>query len=217
MIILVLNTKYRYDGIASIRNRSIPKAIRTRDVVCKAWIPAFVTAVLLTSIALAIQTFVIDYQFLISISICVLPITFSVIWNIMLSKTIKRGRKSVRLLKRDESMAVLKRATYIINVTIVVYVLSLLVSVVAVVCSLFYLDWYAVVSLSWLLRAFSFGLFTVEGHVYLSKVKPARDEVKKKFMQCFNHCYGNKTEGSGAFVRAADEEDEVTVDTTSLA
>ena len=212
MIILVLNTKYRYDGISSIRNRTIPNTIHTRDVVCKVWLPAFLSAVLFTCVAVAIQVFVIDYQFLISISICVLPIAVSAAWNVLLSRTIKRGRKTVRLLQRKESMVVLKRATFIIHVTIGVYVASLLVSVVAVVCSLFYLDRWAVVSLSWLLRAFSLLLFTVEGHVYLSKVSVARQVVKRKFLQCFSRSKNNG--GPGVWARAGDDE-EITLNTAT--
>merc|ERR1711953_833629 len=106
------------------------------------------------------------------------------------------------ILQRKESTAVLDRATFIINVTIVVYFASL---VVAVVCSLFYLSTAVVVGISWLLRVFSLCLFTVEGHVYLSKVGVAREVVKRKFVQCFRR---EKVLGPGAWTHADDDDDD---------
>jgi len=214
MIILVLNTKYRYDGIANIRNRNIPNAIRTKDVVCKAWLPALLASGVLTTVAMLVQVFVVDYQYLISIGICLLPMTFSIVWNILLGRSLKKGRKNSMILKRKESTAVLDRATFIINVTIVVYFASLVVSVVAVVCSLFYLSTEVVIGISWLLRVFSLCLFTVEGHVYLSKVGVAREVVKRKFVQCFRR---EKVLGPGAWTHADDDDDDELTLTTSNA
>ena len=74
---------------------------------------------MLTTAALLVQHYIIDYQYLISISLCCLPITFCVVCNIALTRTLGRGRKNSRVLQRKESTAVLERATFIIQVNII--------------------------------------------------------------------------------------------------
>ena len=114
-------------------------------------------------------------------------------------------------MQRKESIAVLDRATFIIKFSIMTYLLSLVASVVAVVCSLFVVTTPFVVGMSWLLRVFSLFFFTVEGHVYLSKVGVAREVIKRKFVDCFRR---RKDAGPGAWAQVAAEEMDLETSTT---
>ena len=191
MVIIVLNTRYRYNSIASIKNRRRRNVVRTKDVVLKAWLPTLFASCILCVVAMLVHWYFFDYQFLISIGITVLPLTFSVFWNVLLGHTLKLGRQNSALLGRNESIEVLDRATFIINVTIASHVAFLLVCSVTVACSLLYRNKAMVIGTSWLLRVCYLLLFTIEGHVYLFKVKPARDVIKAKFLRIF----GCKEEG----------------------
>merc|ERR1712005_17476 len=117
MIILVLNTFYRYRSISSIKRRKLAKAVRTKDVVFKRWLPALFASFCLCIIAVLVQIYVIDYQFFISIGMCILPLTFSIIWNFLLGRRLKIGRMNSKLVARSQSIQVLDRATFIINAT----------------------------------------------------------------------------------------------------
>lgn len=183
MIILLLNTRFRYIGVSNIQKISGMRNVRTRIIVLKFWIPTGIASALMCVGATLIEVFVIDYQFIISMGICVLPITFSVIWNGLLSRRLKIGRQDSKAVNRQESIQVLDRATFIINATIMAHSAFLFLCTIATVCSVIYYENESlVISLSWLLRLLYLLLFTIEGHVYLSKIKPARDLLKKKIL-----------------------------------
>ena len=78
---------------------------------------------------------------------------------------------------------------------------------------MYYLTPTSLVTLTWLLRIVSLALFTVEGHVYLSKVGVAREVVKKKFISLFT---GSSENVPGAWV-GADDEVTLELETTSTA
>ena len=214
MVILLLNTRYRYQGITSIKrmnsknlrspgvNRSnIAVApgkptggrppVKTKDVVWKVWIPALLFSLCICIVATLLQKFVIRYQFLISIGICILPLGFSIVWNVLLTLHFQKGLTNSKYLNRSQSIRVLRHATFIIHTTVLAHSIFLVVCTCAVVCSLYYSASEGVVKgTSWLLRVFYLMLFTVEGHVYLYKVDVARKVIKRKFLKCFGCKYG---------------------------
>ena len=183
MVILLLNTRYRYVGISNINRMSTLRGVQTSRIVFKVWIPTGIISSILCAAATLIQIYIIDYQFLVSVGLCAPPLICSIIWNALLSQKLKIGRQNSKFLNREESLKVLDRASFIVKATILAHTVFLLICIIAAVCTLiFYENEGLVVTLSWLLRLMYLLLFTVEGHVYLSKVKPARDLLKKKVL-----------------------------------
>ena len=181
MVILLLNTRYRYVGVSNIKRMSTMRNVKTSRIVLKVWIPTIIVSSIICTTATLVQVYIIDYQFIVSMGLCAPPLACSILWNGLLSRRLKIGRQNSKIVKRAESIQVLNRATFIVHATILAHIAFLLLCTIAVVCSIyFYEDEGLVVSLSWLLRLLYLLLFTVEGHVYLSQVKPARDLLKKK-------------------------------------
>lgn len=91
-----------------------------------------------------------------------------------------------RYVHREESVQLIKRATFIINAVIVLHTMFLLSCIAANVCSLYlgHADVVVVDVVCWLLRILHFMLFTIEGHVYMFKVKTARDFIRNELPCC---------------------------------
>ena len=126
---------------------------------------------------------------MISTSQELLPITFSIIWNGLLSRRLKGSRRISVTVNRQESVHLVDRATFIVNATIMAHVAFLILCTAATVCSVFYYDQEVlIISLSWVLRLLYLLLFTIEGHVYLLKVKTVRDTLKEEIKCCASFC-----------------------------
>ena len=184
MVVLVLNTTYRYNIISSVTNNTRrDNTVHTKDVLLKTWMPAWFAAISVAVIAELFQTYVIHHQFLISIGICIIPLTFSIVWNFFMNRILKHNRKHTKYAQRPKSLQILNRATFIINVIIVTNLVILIAGTTASVAILFfYKKQSVVVGLMWLLRVLYLVLFTVEAHVYLYKNKVARNVLKEKIM-----------------------------------
>ena len=179
--------------------------VQTSRIIFNVWIPTIIMSLIVCITATLVQVYVIDYQFVVSIGVCAPPLACSVVWNCLLSRRLKLGRQNSRILNRKESLQVLDRATFIINATILAHAAFLIICTITVFCTIFFHEMKGlVIALSWLLRLMYLLLFTVEGHVYLSKVKPARDLLKKKILHCLCSLDTNKS-------ILADEEDETTM------
>jgi len=140
MIILLANTRYRYVGVSNIKKIPGMRNVRTRLVVLKVWIPTVIASSVVCVAATLIEVYVIDYQFIISMGICLLPITFAVLWNGLLSRRLKVGRQNSKAVNRMESIQVLDRATFIVNATIIAHIAFLLLCSFATVCSVLYYE-----------------------------------------------------------------------------
>ena len=92
-------------------------------VVLKMWLPTGIASAVVPVGATLVEAFVIDNQFTISMGICVLPITFAVIWNALFSRRLKIGRQKSKVVNQKEYVQVLDRATFIVHATIMAPIL----------------------------------------------------------------------------------------------
>ena len=184
MVVLVLNTTYRYNIISSVTNNTRRNnRVCTREVLLKTWLPAWFVAISLSVIAVLLQSYILQHQFLISIGICIIPLAFCIVWNILISRILKHCRKNSKYAQRPESLQLLNRATFIIHVIIITRLSFLIFGTAVSVAILFlYKLEYVVVCLTWVLRTLYLILFTVEAHVYLYKNKMARNAIKQKIL-----------------------------------
>ena len=184
MVIVVLNTRFRYKRTVSMKqNRGTVGEIRTRDLILKGWIPALFTSICLSVISSIVQAYVMNYQFLICVSISVIPLTISIIWNLLLGRFLKKSGKNPTLVQQPESLAIIKRAAFIIHVTIVVHVMFLAIGCAASLLVTFYRHKnIVVIAMTWLLRVVYVVLFTIEAEVYLYKMDVARNIIKRKIL-----------------------------------
>ena len=181
-IIVLFNTHFRYDQIVSMKqNHNISTKTNAKNLILKSLLPAWLTSVFISTIASFLQCHIMEYRFLINVGICIIPMTITIVWNILLSRYLRQSRKNPVIVQRHESLEVIERATFIINVTIATHIIFLIVGSCATLLITFSKGHYNfVVRMTWLLRVAYLGLFTVEAKVYLYKVALARNVIKRK-------------------------------------
>ena len=195
LIILIMNTHYRYQRISSMIQMSLDQPVRTKDVVLKNWLPGLFVSSCTCGVAVVVQQTYGDYHhFLVSMGLCVIPLGIAIIWNVILSFILHKAQRGSMFVQREESMQVLQRATFIINAVIILHTMFLLSCIVANVCTLYLRRLDVAVGVCWFLRVLYFVLFTIEGHIYISKVKTARDFIRSKMMiRCCSSSPNNTT------------------------
>ena len=195
---LIIVTRYQRIGSMSKQDQD---PVRTRDIILKNWTPGLLVSAAVCIISVLVQHYYVHYyQFLISTAICVVPLAIAIAWNCVLSVRLRKARRSSIYVHRAESIQVLDRATFIINSVIILHLVFLCGCVAATLCSLYIDDVDVAVGVCWLLRLLYFVLFTIEGHVYLSKVKLARDIIRKKFLTSCCCQDGEVSDGDGEIV-----------------
>ena len=180
IIIMLFNTRYRYHRIVTMRqcNNTTTHnnhSNNTHSIFFKSLLPAWLISVFLATCASTLQKHLMHYRFLLNIGICSIPMTITIVWNILLSIHLGKSRKNPVVSQRNESVDMIERASFMINVSIASHVLFLLVGACATFCisfidagDLFVVVW------TWVLRSAYLMLFTIEAKVYLYKVPLAR-------------------------------------------
>jgi len=205
VVIMIFYTHFRYERVTSMKNNNRLSSTlsknnnnnRIRCAVCCRVVIACLTSILLATLGtVARKHLEAKYRFVVSLGICLPPISVTIVWNVLLGIFLKRNRERLQSNTSSSSNKThsnrearsnnnIDRATVIIAVTIVVHVMFLLLFGVgtllvflvfrrAATCNSCYR------SITSLLGVAYFVLFSVEAIVYLYKFAVARKVILKK-------------------------------------
>ena len=194
IITVLLNTHFRYNRIVSMKHHRDLSRTSTdaKNVILKFLLPYWLLSLFISTIASLLQSYVMDFKFLISVGICFVPITITIVWNILLSRLLDRSRNNPVIFQHPESIEVIEAATFIINYTIATHIVFLTFGSIATLAITFHhTNMHFVSRMIWLLRVAYLALFTIEAKLYLYKIALARKTIKRNVRTFAKSVRGN--------------------------
>ena len=188
MLILVSNTYLRFKKVTGMKpkvNISTRGNLSTRDMMLKCLLPVCAICICVSLTASLLQSHFVKYQFILCVGISFIPLSVSIVWNMLLSKFLTSRQKNHESRERPEATEHLSRAKSIINCTIIAEVISLAMGTIVSLLILSFTEHEAAfVGMTWLQRAVYVFIFTYPGGIFLCYTPEARQKLKEIIGKC---------------------------------
>lgn len=170
MIVLVMNTYVRYQRLKIMRVNSQRGFPSHKQILLQYTIPAWLGAIGISIAAFFVQKYYGYSRFLICVAISVIPLTGSIICNILLTRYLGLAQKMTENAQRSASEKGFNKAQFLVKATVTAHAIYLIIGIiVTVIDNLYKDDQYVHIITIWILRLIFTTMFTIESEVFLYK------------------------------------------------
>ena len=179
MIILLTNSYIRYKAIASMHvSRGNTNLGSNRYIFTHYSVPAWILSICIATVVTVIQEYVFMYPYLNSFCISVIPLTISIVCNVMLNRFLTSSRGNSQIVRRSESTKHLDGAKSLIQATITAHSIYITLGFAAAIISHVFSDNKTVfVTCLWLFWLVNTAMFSIEAKIFLHKTAAARRAI----------------------------------------